>query len=900
MAYGQTGSGKTFTMGSEAHTELELCDSTGLIPRCMKDLFLQLQHRKEQAASGGCGGMQQQQQQILAQQKAGANNNNTIGNETCSVAAVVLDYHIEASFLEVYGEDVHDLLLPSRPSVPIREDAGGGVVCSGLTHKKVATAEEALQVLHEGTLHRTTAATLMNLTSSRSHAVFTVTLTQTSGFPGDDYQLTSKSRFTFVDLAGSERMKKTGAEGERAREGIKINEGLLALGNVINALADEGRLAEGKKVHVPYRQSKLTRLLQDALGGNSRTLFLACVSPSDTNASETLSTLHYANRARNIKNAPVQNVDDTRALELQRLHSLNHVLQVELLKAKFGSQNDNDNEGSGKRSAIGDANVDFLQRDDVKVYLQQLQAVAQKKQQSAPAVASSSSKSFTPAMMALMSPRRPPTTNSCVAHGAPTMMVANNDNSDTPPQNRSVLESFDPTLLAEVNPDEDMAILDQLLELQQRDQDFDDTHKQDTVKLQEVDGELAKQEAMLLQLRESLRVYHDIKTKYELLVTEVQQLEAEKMQLAKELEAATVDPAQGCSAAIRKKLEMVEKTLERARCETRKQQQLCRKAEQDSHRCQALERKIHELKNGRAVMIKKQKEAATRHREYTECKTREIMTLKRKGRIAEKTVSKLQHEVQLHKKNLEKRQIYITKMNEKQKQTETHLMKLLAMRQRDLRRRTSMMAVPAGGGGGGRRSIMALHSIPESSANGGSGSGGAALLAGDFAPPTSQDVQTLSFLLNTAMDEEIRAIELQEQYENRMVEYGEAMRQMVVAVKAMGDVKKNGDEAEIADLEHTVEELELKVELIGSDLENLRTQLPDDDDDDENREPGQGHDEGTEEESTVARLIKDKPAPIVRTLLMDVVRKYCESNVRDFYTTVMERFFFFAYCIHYL
>ena len=158
----------------------------------------------------------------------------------------------------------------------------------------------------------------MNVTSSRSHAIFIITLT-TASF---------KSDFTFVDLAGSERMKKTGAEGTRAREGIDINIGLLALGNVINALADEERLASGKQIgHVPYRQSKLTRLLQDALGGNSQTLFLACVSPSDTNASETLSTLRYANRARNIKNAPVQNVD-AHLMIIKRLESFNAVLQV--------------------------------------------------------------------------------------------------------------------------------------------------------------------------------------------------------------------------------------------------------------------------------------------------------------------------------------------------------------------------------------------------------------------------------------------------------------------------------------------------------------------------------------------------------------------------------------------
>lgn len=160
----------------------------------------------------------------------------------------------------------------------------------------------------------------MNVTSSRSHAIFVITLT-TASFT---------SNFTFVDLAGSERLKKTGAEGARAREGIDINKGLLALGNVINALADEDRIQSGKQLgHVPYRQSKLTRLLQDALGGNSQTLFLACVSPSDTNASETLSTLHYANRARNIKNAPIQNVD-ANLVAMKRLECFNTVLQVSL------------------------------------------------------------------------------------------------------------------------------------------------------------------------------------------------------------------------------------------------------------------------------------------------------------------------------------------------------------------------------------------------------------------------------------------------------------------------------------------------------------------------------------------------------------------------------------------
>ena len=273
MAYGQTGSGKTFTMGSEAHVEPEASSQAGLIPRFITDFFIEMQRKKGDSDKGVEG------------------------------SQVLLDYSLKASFLEVYGEDVYDLLDADRESLPLREDSKGGIVVTGLKNRSISNTTEALQVLHEGTMNRTTAATLMNHTSSRSHAVFTIHLSQvTRRNASDSSDVTTTSQFTFVDLAGSERMKKTGAQGERAREGIKINEGLLALGNVINALADDDKLKKDRKVYVPYRQSKLTRLLQDALGGNSQTLFLACVSPSDTNASETLSTLNYANRARNIRN----------------------------------------------------------------------------------------------------------------------------------------------------------------------------------------------------------------------------------------------------------------------------------------------------------------------------------------------------------------------------------------------------------------------------------------------------------------------------------------------------------------------------------------------------------------------------------------------------------------------
>uniref|UniRef100_A0A8D1VC29 Kinesin motor domain-containing protein n=1 Tax=Sus scrofa TaxID=9823 RepID=A0A8D1VC29_PIG len=188
----------------------------------------------------------------------------------------------------------------------------------------------------------------MNVQSSRSHAIFTIHVCQMrlcarpdlvneSGLPegtasaGEYETLTAK--FHFVDLAGSERLKRTGATGERAKEGISINCGLLALGNVISALGDQSK----KVVHVPYRDSKLTRLLQDSLGGNSQTIMIACVSPSDRDFMETLNTLKYANRARNIKNKVVVNQDKT-SQQISALRAEIARLQMELMEYKAGKR----------------------------------------------------------------------------------------------------------------------------------------------------------------------------------------------------------------------------------------------------------------------------------------------------------------------------------------------------------------------------------------------------------------------------------------------------------------------------------------------------------------------------------------------------------------------------------
>lgn len=257
------------------------------------------------------------------------------------------EFTIRVGFVEIHKEDIRDLLAPDTsrtPQVSIRELPSGGIVLAGAAEKEVKTVEEMVAVLQAGTVRRATAATGMNKQSSRSHAIFTITLEQRKLGPaktersvgppssgrntgretvnsGDDdeegggggggqdaefedegYDDFLTAKLALVDLAGSERLKRTRAEGQRLKEGININKGLLALGNVISALS------EGK-AHIPYRDSKLTRMLQDSLGGNSRTVMIACVSPADVNLEESLNTLRYASRARNIKNRPVVNRD---------------------------------------------------------------------------------------------------------------------------------------------------------------------------------------------------------------------------------------------------------------------------------------------------------------------------------------------------------------------------------------------------------------------------------------------------------------------------------------------------------------------------------------------------------------------------------------------------------------
>ncbi|MCJ1481866.1 kinesin-like protein Klp8 [Schaereria dolodes] len=264
FAYGQTGSGKSYSM-------MGYGEQAGVIPKICRDMF----------------------ERITDIQKD--------NNLRCTV---------EVSYLEIYNERVRDLLNPStKGNLKVREHPSTGPYVEDLAKLVVRSFQEIENLMDEGNKARTVAATNMNETSSRSHAVFTLTLTQKRHDVETSMDTEKVAKISLVDLAGSERATSTGATGARLKEGAEINRSLSTLGRVIAALAD---LSMGKKKNmsmVPYRDSVLTWLLKDSLGGNSMTAMIAAISPADINFEETLSTLRYADSAKRIKNHAVVNED---------------------------------------------------------------------------------------------------------------------------------------------------------------------------------------------------------------------------------------------------------------------------------------------------------------------------------------------------------------------------------------------------------------------------------------------------------------------------------------------------------------------------------------------------------------------------------------------------------------
>lgn len=291
LAYGQTGSGKTYSMFGPSGQHPP--DLQGLVPRAA--------------------------QQVFAHMAAGFGTTENLGEgagpELGSNAPV---YTVECNFLEVYCEQMRDLLKPGNNRLQVKELPQGGLCVDGLTHKVVNDTNEVLQVIRTGLKQRAAAYTRLNQHSSRSHAIFTLHVWQRAPDGTERH-----GKLTLVDLAGSEKVHKSGSAGEMLEEAKKINSSLSALGNVIDALADQ-------RPHVPYRDSRLTRILEDSLGGNCRTTLIVGCSPNMQHAPETLSSLRFAGRAKKVRNIVYMNV--TYAADRQLLNRIAQ-LRRELAKA---------------------------------------------------------------------------------------------------------------------------------------------------------------------------------------------------------------------------------------------------------------------------------------------------------------------------------------------------------------------------------------------------------------------------------------------------------------------------------------------------------------------------------------------------------------------------------------
>ena len=286
FAYGQTGTGKSFTMEGDRKSP----DLRGIIPNAFEHIYSEIQKK------------------------------------------VGVTYLMHVSYLEIYNEEIRDLLT-NEGKLEIKESPTQGIYVKDLSNKVVKSPEDIYKVIEQGSKNRSTGATAMNEHSSRSHSIFQITIEM------EDNGKFKAGKLSLVDLAGSERQEKTKAVGDRLKEATKINLSLTTLGNVIRHLVD------GKSTHVPYRDSKLTRLLQDSLGGNSKTLMIATLSPASYNFEETMSTLRYASRAKMIKNKPKVNEDPKDAM----LRQYEQILDG--LKSKLNEMDKKPNSGKKKDSS---------------------------------------------------------------------------------------------------------------------------------------------------------------------------------------------------------------------------------------------------------------------------------------------------------------------------------------------------------------------------------------------------------------------------------------------------------------------------------------------------------------------------------------------------------------------
>ncbi|XP_075619114.1 chromosome-associated kinesin KIF4A isoform X2 [Balearica regulorum gibbericeps] len=615
LAYGQTGSGKTYSMGGTYTANQEHEPSVGVIPRVIKLLFKEKEQRQD------------------------------------------WEFVLKVSYLEIYNEDILDLLCPSRErssQISIREDPKEGIKIVGLTERNVTCAQDTVSCLEQGNNSRTVASTAMNSQSSRSHAIFTICVDQKKK---NDKNSNFHSKLHLVDLAGSERQKKTKAEGDRLKEGININRGLLCLGNVISALGDENK----KGGFVPYRDSKLTRLLQDSLGGNSHTLMIACVSPADSNLEETLNTLRYADRARKIKNKPIVNVDP-QAAELHHLKQQVQQLQVLLLQAHGGtlpvsinmapSENlqslmeknqllmeENQKLSRGLSEAAGQT-AQMLERiilteqenEKMNAKLEQLQQHAVCKldlQKLVETVEDEELKENVEVIRDLQEVLAQLQSENAAAMEAATEMA----NSEQ-----------DATAEAEMGQD-----------TKRSSDDFSTQHAlrqaQMSKELLELNKALALKEALAKKMTQNDSQLQPIQSQYQTnikdLELEVSSLQKEKEELILALHMAKKDVNQAkLSERRRKRLQELEGQINELKKKLNEQSKLLKLKESTEHTVCKLNQEIREMKTQRVQLMRQMKDDAEKFRQWKQQKDKEVIQLKERDRKRQYELLKLERDFQ--------------------------------------------------------------------------------------------------------------------------------------------------------------------------------------------------------------------------------------------------------------
>ncbi|XP_064422730.1 kinesin family member 4 [Latimeria chalumnae] len=618
LAYGQTGSGKTFSMGGTYTAEQEDEPTVGVIPRVIAMLFREVEQRKD------------------------------------------FEFLLKVSYLEVYNEEILDLLHSSRDKssqINIREDPKEGIKIVGLTERDVACAVDMVQCLEQGNNARTVASTAMNSQSSRSHAIFTVVIEQRKKGDKNDRFC---SKLHLVDLAGSERQKKTKAEGDRLKEGININRGLLALGNVISALGEEGK----KGGFVPYRDSKLTRLLQDSLGGNSHTLMIACVSPADSNMEETLNTLRYADRARKIKNKPIVNVDP-QAAELQQLKQQVQELQVLLLQARGGALPETVGmEPSDNLQSLMEKNQ-TLKVQNNKLTWELSEAAGQTAQMLEKIIVTEQEKEKLHTKLEEL--------HRHAACKVDLQKVVDTLEDQELKENLEVIQNLQQVILQLQDESAGIAASIESTATEERNPAEDDTESegapgekrfsdaftaehalrqaQMSKELIELNKALALKEELARQMCQNENRLQPMQSQYEenikQLESEVSVLQKEKEELILAVHLAKKDTNQAkLSERRRKRLQELETQMTELKKKLNDQSKLVKMKESTEHTVSKLHHEIQVMKSQRVQLMRQMKEDAEKFRQWKQQKDKEVLQLKEKDRKRQYELSKLERDFQ--------------------------------------------------------------------------------------------------------------------------------------------------------------------------------------------------------------------------------------------------------------